>query len=104
MPDGFAPLFRNEILHSVIRPFWDSPLPAEIEIVEFLVGDDVPRFASGFQLQDAVLHDPTFFRESAFPKTAPPPGAHAIEEQFPAFLLFFRCELVFRRLRKTESN
>src|SRR5439155_15222064 len=55
-------VFRDEVFDSVVAAETDAPFPAQFEVAERLLGDDVAApFAADF-LQDAAFDLPSLFR------------------------------------------
>src|SRR3989442_8692312 len=77
-------VFSDQILDAIVAARADAPFPAQLEIVEGPLGNDVAAVFSADLLQNAVFNLPTPGRHGLSPVTAPSLERFAVEQRLPA--------------------
>ncbi len=91
----------DEIFNAVIAGEWEFPLPGELEVVEFFLGDELGPFNFGDGVECAVFDFPTAGGLAGV--GSPPVHGLTVKEEGPAGGFFGRSELVFGGAERSQS-
>src|SRR3954465_13616758 len=97
MTQGGVSFFCHEVLKPAIAIRRDFPIPFQVEIIEFLVRDDVSAvFAK--TMQPSVLNSPSLLRRRFLFEATPTLQILAIEQKLPPTCFFLFRNLVWHRI------